>query len=253
MGKSMVPLSVKTIGNLDFNADVGVLLATYCEAPNIERLIVEIESMPIDSHIVVVDDSSPDGTADLVKKLQKKYPNILLLVRPGKFGLGTAITDGFKAFLSLKNPPKKIIVMDSDYSHNPSDIPRLLSTMKMNDGLVVGSRYCDGGRIVGWPFSRRLISRTANTLARSSLQLKINDCTSGFRCYSIEFLKNVISNLHCTTYEIQIETANQARLKGFGIKEAPILFTNRKKGKSKMSFSEIRGFLTYIVKSKRTE
>jgi dolichol-phosphate mannosyltransferase len=228
-----------------------VLLATYCESPNIRRLIVEIENLPINSQILVIDDSSPDKTADLVRGLQKTYPNILLLVRPGKFGLGTAITDGFKAFLSLKNPPKKVIAMDADYSHNPQDIPMLLSTIRKGDGLVIGSRYCVGGRISGWPISRRLISRTANLLARSVARIKLNDCTSGFRCYSIEFLKAAIGNLHCTTYEIQIETAKQARLQGFGIKEAPVSFVNRKRGKSKLSAAEISGFFSYIIRTLR--
>ena len=110
-------------------------------------------------------------------------------MRQGKFGLGTAITDGFKTFLSLKNPPKKVIVMDADFSHDPQDIPGLLSTLKFGDGLVIGSRYCKGGRIIGWPLTRRIISRLANTVAITMTRLKINDCTSGFRCYSTFFLK----------------------------------------------------------------
>jgi dolichol-phosphate mannosyltransferase len=241
------------IGNSDLIADVGILLATYCEAANIERLIVEIESLHINSLILVVDDSSPDGTAGLVSRLQQKYPNILLIVRPGKFGLGTAITDGFKTFLSLKFPPKKVIVMDADFSHNPQDIPSLLSNLNLGDGLVIGSRYCKGGRIVGWPLTRRIISRTANILAIAMVRLKLHDCTSGFRCYSTLFLKSAINNLHSSTYEIQIETAKQARIQGFGIKEAPVLFINRKNGKSKMSSSEIRGFFSYIIKAIKTK
>ena len=163
--KEMLLTSDMAIGNLDLGADLGILLATYCEATNIERLIVEIEGLLINSQILVVDDSSPDGTADLVRMLQTKYPNILLIVRPGKFGLGTAITDGFKTFLSLKNPPKSVIVMDADFSHNPQDIPSLLSSLDFGDGLVIGSRYCRGGRIVGWPITRRIISRLANAVA----------------------------------------------------------------------------------------
>jgi dolichol-phosphate mannosyltransferase len=229
-----------------------MLLATYNEAPNIERLVVEIENLPVNSQILVIDDSSPDGTAQIVRSLQQRYPNILLLVRPGKFGLGTAITDGFKAFLSLKNPPKRVIAMDADYSHNPQDIPFLLATMKPIDGLVIGSRYCEGGKIDGWPIGRRLISQMANILTRSIVKLKLSDCTSGFRCYSTDFLKAAIGNLHCTTYEIQIETAKQARQHGFGIKEAPIVFINRKKGKSKLSASEVSGFFAYILKTVRS-
>jgi hypothetical protein len=117
---------------------------------------------------------------------------------------------------------------------------------------VIGSRYCKGGRIVGWPLTRRIISRIANTIAISVAHLKLYDCTSGFRCYSTLFIKASISNLHSTTYEIQIETAKQARIQGFGITEVPILFVNRKRGKSKMSVSEIRGFFFYILKVMRT-
>lgn len=241
-----------TKNDLSLRAETGVLLATYCEAHNIERLITEIECLSIDSIILVIDDSSPDGTADIIRRLQQKYPNILLYVRPAKLGLGTAITDGFKVFLSLSSPPKRVIVMDSDYSHNPKDIPQLLANMEKSDGLVIGSRYCRGGRITGWPVARRLISRTANIFARSVARLKLNDCTSGFRCYSTEFLKAAIGNLHCTTYEIQIETAKQARLQGFGIKEIPVHFVNRKRGKSKLSASEISGFFLYILKAIRT-
>lgn len=240
-------------GNLDYDAQVGVLLATYCEALNIERLIAEIESMQLDSQILVMDDNSPDGTAEIVRALQKKYSNILLLVRPAKYGLGTAITDGFKVFLSARNPPKQIIVMDADFSHDPKDIPALLSGLNVGDGLVIGSRYCEGGRIIGWPLARRVVSRTANIIARSIARLKLNDCTSGFRCYSTEFLRAAIGNLHCTTYEIQIETAKQARLQGFGIREVPVLFVNRKRGKSKLSASEISGFFSYILKTIRTK
>jgi dolichol-phosphate mannosyltransferase len=173
----------------------------------------------------------------------------MLIVRSSKLGLGTALTLGFKTFLALERPPKKIIAMDSDYSHNPQDIPLLLSSLGKGDGLVIGSRYCPGGKISGWPLTRRVISRTANILAKSIARLKLNDCTSGFRCYSTDFLKAAIGNLHCTTYEIQIETAKQARLHGFGIKEIPVLFVNRKLGKSKLSFSEIKGFLHYITKT----
>ena len=244
-------MSCQSIGNLDTGANVGVLLATYCEAQNIERLIVEIESLPLDSLILVVDDSSPDGTANIVEALQNKYQNVSLVIRPVKLGLGTAITDGFKVFLSLKKPPKYVVVMDADYSHNPQDIPRLLSQMEDDTGLVIGSRYCKGGRIQGWPITRHLVSRTANILARLVAGLKLNDCTSGFRCYSTAFLSAAIGNLHCTTYEIQIETASQASLQGFRIKEAPMLFVNRKQGKSKLSSAEISGFVSYILRKIR--
>ena len=125
--------------------------------------------------------------------------------------------------------------MDADYSHDPKDIPTLLSSMDVGDGLAIGSRYCKGGRIAGWPIARRWVSRIANTIARSTAGIKLNDFTSGFRCYSTKFLAAAIGNLHCTTYEIQIETAKQVRLLGFGIKETPILFVKQKAWKIQIS------------------
>ena len=243
----------KLTGNLEYSSRIGILLATYCEAQNINRLIEEIQKMKLKAQILVVDDSSPDGTTEIVKQLQQKYSNILLFVRAGKYGLGTAITDGFKIFLSLKKTPEFIITMDSDYSHDPRDIPTLLTNMQKGDGLVIGSRYCKGGRITGWPIARRVISRTANILARSATGLKVNDCTSGFRCYSTEFLKATIGYLHSTTFEIQVETAKQALLRGFRVKESPVLFVNRKHGKSKLSISEITGYVAYVFKTLKSK
>jgi len=122
-------MSCQLTGDLSGTSDVGVILPTYREAENIANLVEEIENLPLDTSILVIDDSSPDSTADIVKNLQKKYGNILLYVRPKKSGLGTAITDGFRIFLSLKFPPRFIITMDADYSHNPKAIPQLLSKM----------------------------------------------------------------------------------------------------------------------------
>lgn len=230
---------------------VGILLPTYGEADNISRLIDDIESLNLNSTILVIDDSSPDQTAEIVQQKQNKYPNILLHVRPRKSGLGSAITDGFKIFLAQTPAPKYVIVMDADYSHNPLVIPQLLSCMEeaQNCGIVIGSRYIKGGEIVGWPFSRKMISRIANLIAQVSLSLKLGDCTSGFRCYSTAFLKAAIGNLHSQTYEIQIETVRQAALRNFNVKETPILFVNRKQGKSKLSGTEIKGYMKYVLKA----
>jgi dolichol-phosphate mannosyltransferase len=237
-------------GNIDVKAEIGVILPTYCEAANIEKLIHEIESLNLDVSVLAIDDSSPDGTADTVRSLQRKYDNILLFVRPGKFGLGTAITDAFKIFMSLKNPPKYLITMDADYSHNPRDIPRLLSDAKNRRDLVIGSRYCKGGKIVGWSSMRKLISVCANAIARISVGTKVCDCTSGFRCYSTNFVKKVIGSLHSQTYEIQIETVRQAAKVGGHITETPVTFTNRKRGKSKLTLNEIGCFFSYVAKTK---
>jgi dolichol-phosphate mannosyltransferase len=234
-------------GNLGINSEVGILLPTYCEAANISRLIHEIESLNLNCSILVIDDSSPDGTADLVRNLRKEYSNILIFVRPRKSGLGTAITDGFKVFLSLRNPPDYIVTMDADYSHSPNDVPRLVSAAKEAKGLAIGSRYCPGGGTVNWSVFRLAISRVANMLSSVLIGADIHDYTSGLRCYSMNLVKSMVGELHSETYEIQIETIRQARMKGFDIKEIPMIFVNRKKGKSKLTTNEIREFLSYIV------
>lgn len=233
-------------GDLTGVSDVGIILPTYCEAANIEKLIQEIENLDLNLSILVIDDSSPDGTADTVRSLQKKYDNLLLLVRPGKNGLGTAITDAFKAFLSLKNPPKCIVTMDADYSHNPKEILKLIKPVRNGYDLVVGSRYCQGGGARDWGVMRLAISKIANLITKIRIDAHISDYTSGMRCYSTRLVKGIINDLHSQTYEIQIETIRQANMRGFKIKDVPILFVNRKRGKSKLSINEITDFLSYI-------
>jgi dolichol-phosphate mannosyltransferase len=233
-------------GNLEVDAEVGVILPTYCEAQNIGKLIHEIEGLNLNSSLLVIDDSSIDRTADIVRKLQKRYDNILLFVRPKKLGLGTAITDSFRIFMSLPHPPKYLITMDADYSHNPKDIPRLVSTVKRGYDLVIGSRYCQGGSTLNWSVVRLIISKVANLIASFIIGEKINDYTSGLRCYSMNLVKNIIGGLHSQTYEIQIETIRQAHIRNFKITEIPIIFANRKKGKSKLTFNEIKQFISYV-------
>jgi len=243
-------LSHKEIGKkLSSSTTVAVLLPTYCEAENIESLIRKLQLLKFNLTITVIDDSSPDGTTNIIKELQNEYDNILLLVRPSKLGLGTAITDGFGLLLSQKNEPKYIITMDADYSHNPDDIPKLLHAAKQGSDLIIGSRYCKGGKIIGWHQIRLIISRLANILASATVRMRIHDCTSGLRCYSKEYVKTVLSSLHSQTYEIQIETIKQARLQGFEVKEIPITFVNRKRGKSKLTMAEFKCFFFYILKN----
>jgi len=235
-------------GNVEVGSEVGVILPTYCEVGNIGKLVDEIENLDLNLSILVIDDSSPDGTADVVRGLQKKYGNILAFVRPGKFGLGTAITDGFKIFLSLKNPPQYIVTMDADYSHDPKDMPRMVAAAKKGKGLAIGSRYCRGGRIENWSLLRLVTSHVANIIASILVKAKIHDYTSGLRCYSTKLVGSMVDDLHSETYEIQIETIRQARKRGFDVREVPMIFVNRKKGKSKLTQNEIREFLSYIMK-----
>jgi dolichol-phosphate mannosyltransferase len=232
-------------GNLEVKSDTGIILPTYCEVANIERLILEIENLNLNVSILVIDDSSPDRTADFVRKLQQKHDNILILVRPQKSGLGTAITDGFKTFLSIRNPPKRVITMDADYSHNPKEIPRLIEPVQEGCALAIGSRYCQGGSTRNWSVVRLAVSKIANLIASLKIGVHIRDYTSGFRCYSLEAIKNIIGDLHSQTYEIQIETIRQAHLRSFKIAEVPITFINRKRGKSKLTLNEIRQFVKY--------
>jgi dolichol-phosphate mannosyltransferase len=234
-------------GNVNIKSDIGVILPTYCEAANIGQLIREIEALTQKTSILVIDDSSPDETASIVRSLQKKYNNILLLSRPKKYGLGTAITDGFKIFLSLKNPPEYIVTMDADYSHNPKDVPCVVSAAKEGKGLAIGSRYCKGGRIINWSLFRLVTSRVANLIASILVKAKIHDYTSGLRCYSTDLVRAIVADLHSQTYEIQIETVRQACRRKFDVREIPMTFVNRKKGKSKLTPNEIKEFISYVL------
>lgn len=229
--------------------DAAVILPTYCEAENIENLVSTIENLGINLSIVVVDDSSPDGTGEIVRKLQEIYPGLMLLSRPRKAGLGTAITESFRFILSWPNPPDYLVTMDADHSHDPQDIRRLLGQAKKGSDVVIGSRYCGGGEVKGWNFRRVMISRVANRITAGLVGLPINDFTSGFRCYSREYVQKVLPKLHSETYEIQIETLRQARLHLARVTETPITFTNRKMGKSKLTKNEILSFLLYMLRT----
>ena len=230
------------------DSHVGIILPTYCEAENIADIIHAIESLKINSTLLVVDDSSPDETQNIVCKLKENYKNIFLLKRPHKMGLGTAITDGFRFLLSLPEPPNYIITMDADFSHYPEDIPRLLKQAEKGSDLVVGSRYCKEGKVKGWNLTRLLVSKAANKITGMLIKLPLNDYTSGFRCYSKGYITKALPKLHSQTYEIQIETLRQAKLQNSKISEIAVVFENRKKGKSKLSLTEIAGFSEYILK-----
>ena len=252
----LVDLAKSTTSVKKFEADsqnrqtVAVVLPTYCEGENIGSLIRKIQELRLNLLITVIDDSSPDGTAQIVKELQKESNSVLLFVRPQKLGLGTAIIAAFQLILSLEKQPNYIITMDADYSHNPQDIPRLINAARTGFDLVIGSRYCKGGSIIGWHSIRRLISRVANIIASTIIGTSIHDCSSGLRCYSKHYVETVLPHLHSQTYEIQIETIRQARLQGFSVKEIPITFENRKRGKSKLTRAEFRAFLSYILKAR---
>jgi dolichol-phosphate mannosyltransferase len=228
---------------------IAIMIPTYCEEENIEDLIREIQNLNLNATILIIDDSSPDKTQEIVKDLNNEYDNILLISRPKKLGLGAAITTGFRKIISLDPLPDYVITMDSDFSHNPKYIPRLLDSAESENDIVIGSRYIDGGEIRNWPIKRRILSRLANIIASVIIGNNVQDYTSGFRSYSNNYINQTIRRLHSSKFEIQIETIEQAKLNGFKIKEIPVTFENRKNGKSKLSSGEFAAFIIYITKS----
>jgi dolichol-phosphate mannosyltransferase len=211
-----------------------VVIPTYNEAGNIETVIRRIFALEVPTiEILIVDDNSPDGTGDLVARWMEKETRLHLLRRSGKMGLGTAYVAGFG--YAVQNGFEYIFEMDADLSHNPADLPRLLDKIENND-LVIGSRYLDGGRVVNWPFSRLLLSVFANWYTRVITRLPIHDCTSGFKCIRRRVLESVtLDHIASNGYAFQIELHYKIWRRGFRVCEIPIVFTERREGKSKMS------------------
>ncbi|MDR1983865.1 MAG: polyprenol monophosphomannose synthase [Prevotellaceae bacterium] len=214
-----------------------VIIPTYNEKENIDAIIRKVFSLDGDFNILIVDDGSPDGTANIVKQLQNEFPNRLNLVeRSGKLGLGTAYTTGFE--WCLKNDADYIFEMDADFSHNPDDLIRLYNACKNGADVAIGSRYLTGMNVVDWPFSRLLISYSASKYVRIITGMKIKDSTAGFICYKRKTLEAMnFNNIRMKGYGFQIEMKYTASKLGFKIEEVPIIFIDRKLGTSKMSSS----------------
>lgn len=215
-----------------------VIIPTYNEIENISKITRAVFGIEGQYDILVIDDGSPDGTGEEVKKLQTQYPQRLHLIeRSGKLGLGTAYVTGFK--WALENGYDYIFEMDADFSHNPQDLPRLLKPVQEGSAdMSVGSRYCDGINVVNWPFSRILISYCASIYVRTVLGFKIFDSTAGFVCYSRKVLETIdLDAVKMKGYGFQIELKYTAKKLGFRIAEVPVVFVNRKEGTSKMSGS----------------
>jgi dolichol-phosphate mannosyltransferase len=212
-----------------------VIIPTYNEIENIEKMIRSVFSLPRNFDLLIVDDGSPDGTADKIKLLQKEFQNKLHLEeRQGKLGLGTAYIHGFK--WALKHNYDFIFEMDCDFSHNPNDLVRLLEACESGADVAVGSRYCRGGKITNWPIGRILMSYFASVYVRIVLWLPVKDTTAGFKCYRRKVLESIdLEAIRFMGYAFQIEMKYRAYKKGFKIKEVPILFTDRVLGESKMS------------------
>jgi dolichol-phosphate mannosyltransferase len=212
-----------------------VIIPTYNEKENIQKMIEKVFSLQPEFDVLIIDDGSPDGTAQIVKTLQEKYSNKLhLLQRQGKQGLGTAYIVGFKWAIQKKYD--YIFEMDCDFSHNPDDLPRLLNACENGADVAVGSRYCKGGKVKNWPVGRILMSYFASVYVRAILWINIRDTTAGFKCYKRKVLETInLDNIKFMGYAFQIEMKYAAIKKGFKIVEVPITFIDRVEGVSKMS------------------
>ena len=210
-----------------------VIIPTYNEADNVLKIIPEVLAQDEGFHVLVVDDNSPDGTAKLVKEMQKSNSRIHLLERPSKRGLGTAYVAGFK--YALSHEFDFAFEMDADFSHDPKSLLKLLAKAEECD-LVIGSRYISGVNVVNWPMSRLILSYTANMYTRFVTGLPVRDATAGFKCYRRAVLESLdLDAITSNGYSFQIETNYMAWKKGFRVCEVPIVFVDRRAGVSKMS------------------
>ena len=213
-----------------------VIIPTYNEIENIEKIIRAVFALDENFELLIIDDGSPDGTAAKVGELQKEFPQSLNLIqRKGKLGLGTAYLAGFK--WALERDYDYVFEMDADFSHAPEDLPRLLDACTREGGdIAIGSRYSNGVSVVNWPISRILISYFASVYVRTILGFRIFDSTAGFICYSRKALQTInFDAVKMKGYGFQIEMKYTAYRKGLVLKEVPVIFVNRKEGSSKMS------------------
>ncbi|MDR0412418.1 MAG: polyprenol monophosphomannose synthase [Dysgonamonadaceae bacterium] len=219
-----------------------VIIPTYNEKENIEKIIRKIVSLPHPFDILVVEDGSPDGTGQIVKRLQNEFPERLFMIeREGKLGLGTAYIAGFK--WSLQRRYEYIFEMDADFSHNPDDLIRLYTPCaEKRADVAIGSRYISGVNVVNWPMSRVLLSYFASKYVQFVSGMKIHDTTAGFKCYRREVLETIdLDKIKFKGYAFQIEMKYTVYQCGFRLEEVPIIFINREEGTSKMNsgiFSE---------------
>jgi dolichol-phosphate mannosyltransferase len=235
-------------------SDSLIIIPTYKEKENIEKIIRKVFSLEKDFHILIVEDNSPDGTADIVRKLMTEFSGKLFMEeRKGKLGLGTAYIHGFK--WALQRTYQYVFEMDADFSHNPDDLLRLYDACANKGGdLAIGSRYINGVNVVNWPMGRVLMSYYASAYVRIITRMKIRDTTAGFKCYKRMVLETIdLNKVRFTGYAFQIEMKFTTWKFGFKIIEVPIIFTDRTEGQSKMSkgiFKEaVLGVLSLKLKS----
>ena len=232
-------------------SDSLIVIPTYNEKENIEKIIRKVFSLEKDFHILVIEDGSPDGTANIVKKLQKEFTtNLHIEERSGKLGLGTAYIHGFK--WALKRDYQFIFEMDADFSHNPDDLIRLYNACASDGGEVaIGSRYISGVNIVNWPMTRLLMSFFASKYVKLITRMPIHDATAGFKCYKREVLETIKFNkIQFVGYAFQIEMKFKSWKYGFNVVEIPVIFTDRTEGNSKMSGGIFREAVIGVIQMK---
>lgn len=228
-----------------------VIIPTYNEKENIENVIKVVMDLTILTHLLIIDDNSPDGTAAIVKRLQDKYNGRLHIIeREGKLGLGTAYITGFK--WALENNYGFICEMDADFSHDPNDLPLLFDTCENHGAdLAIGSRYVSGVNVINWPMGRVLISYGASIYVRKITGMKVKDPTAGFVCYRNEVLKTIkLDKIRFKGYAFQIEMKFTAWKYKFNIIEVPIIFTDRQEGSSKMSGGIVNEAIWGVIRLK---
>lgn len=226
-----------------------VIIPTYNEKENIEAIIRKVFSLETLFDILIIDDNSPDGTAAIVKNLQKEFTQLHLLERKGKLGLGTAYIHGFK--WCLERDYNYVFEMDADFSHNPEDLIRLHDACVNKGDLAIGSRYVSGVNVVNWPMSRVLMSYFASKYVRCITGMKVHDATAGFVCYTRKVLETIeLDKIRFIGYAFQIEMKFTTWKYGFNIVEVPIIFTDRTEGTSKMSGGIFNEAVWGVIKMK---
>jgi len=223
-----------------------VVIPTYNERENVERLCRDVLSQGAGVEVLVVDDNSPDGTAALVEGLARTEPRLHLMRRPGKLGLGTAHVAGIR--WALARDYERVVTMDADFSHPPARIPAMLAASRHSD-VVIGSRYVPGGGYEGWPAHRILLSSVSNMIARGALGLRPADVTGAFRCFRREVLERIVfDNIVSKGYSFQEEMLWHCSRRGWRFAEVPILFVDRQQGSSKICLGEILGGAATILR-----
>ena len=225
--------------------EVLVVLPTYNERLNLEKVVAGVRRLGHD--VLIVDDASPDLTGELADRLAAKDAGVRVLHRPSKLGLGSAYEDAFR--IGLADGSALFVEMDADGSHLPGNLDAIISAARESGGLALGSRYIAGGKVVGWPFHRWLLSWAANVYCRLLLGLPTHDCTSGYRCYTRDLLMHIgLDEVVSQGYSFQIEMVYRARLLGYRVVETPIRFEDRVAGASKVSQGEVRRALWTVLR-----